>query len=126
MAATDEGVVLAYRDHSAMEIRDIAVIRQTPSGWSESTVVHDDRWKIAGCPVNGPSLAADGQRVALAWFTQAQDQPRVKLALSEDGGRSFGEPIILPDEDPLGRVSVQTLTPGTGRRRLASTRCLRR
>lgn len=112
MTVTDEGILLAYRDHSATEIRDIAVIRQTSSGWSESMIVHDDRWKIAGCPVNGPALAADGQRVALAWFTQALDQPRVKLALSEDGGRTFDEPIVLPDDDPLGRVSVQLLPEG--------------
>ncbi|MDH3629179.1 MAG: glycoside hydrolase [Acidobacteriota bacterium] len=112
MTTTDDGMLLAYRDHTPAEIRDIAVIRQTETGWTSPAVVHDDRWKIAGCPVNGPALDSSAQRVALAWFTQADDQPRVKLAISEDGGRSFAEPIVLPDEDPVGRVSVRILSDG--------------
>ena len=34
-----------------------------------------DGWEINGCPVNGPAVAADGAKVAVAWFTAAGDRP---------------------------------------------------
>jgi hypothetical protein len=65
-----------------------------------------DDWKIAGCPVNGPSIAAAGKHVAVAWFTAAEGKSRVKLALSHDAGSSFDEPIMIDKGSPLGRVEV--------------------
>jgi hypothetical protein len=100
------GALVAYRDRSAEEIRDISVVRLEDGAWSEPEPVHADGWKIAGCPVNGPSLAAAGDRVAVAWYTAAQDTPRVLLAFSDDGGHRFGAPIFLDGGAPLGRVSV--------------------
>ena len=38
-----------------------------------TTAVYNDGWKIAACPVNGPAVAANGKRVALAWFTAPND-----------------------------------------------------
>jgi hypothetical protein len=105
-AVTTAGPIVAYRDRSADEIRDIFVVRWTPDGWTEPVAVHEDGWHIAGCPVNGPAMAARGSRVALAWFTGAQDTPRVKLAFSTDEGVSFTAPIQVDDGHPEGRVDV--------------------
>ena len=44
--------------------------------------MHADGWHMEGCPVNGPSIAADGDDVVLGWFTAANDEPRVQLARS--------------------------------------------
>jgi hypothetical protein len=104
--ATARGVLVAYRDRSAEEIRDISVVRFEDGVWSEPEAVHADGWKIAGCPVNGPSLAAAGDRVAVAWYTAAQDSPRVLLAFSDDGGHRFGAPVRMDGGAPLGRVSA--------------------
>lgn len=109
--ATPNGLVVAYRDRSDTEIRDIAVVRQLEGRWTEPTTVHADGWEINACPVNGPALAASGDRIALAWFTGA-DRSRVLLALSDDGGTTFGEPIPIDDGDPVGRVSVALLPSG--------------
>jgi hypothetical protein len=68
--------------------------------------VHADNWVFDACPVNGPSVAALGDTVAVAWFTGAQDTARVRVALSVDGGASFGAPVRVDDGDPIGRVSV--------------------
>ncbi len=104
LAAT--GPVVVYRDRSATEVRDIAVIWSTAEGWSEPTLIHDDGWQINGCPVNGPAIAADGERVVVAWFTAADNRPRVQVAFSDDSAH-FGDPILVDDEAPLGRVDVE-------------------
>ena len=110
--ATASGALVAYRDRSEDEIRDIAVLRLENGKWLGPTYVHADRWKIAACPVNGPALAALGDRVALAWFTAEGDSPRALLAFSTDGGRSFGPPIRVDDVQTLGRVDVVMLADG--------------
>ena len=107
--ATDGGIVAAYRDRSADEVRDIAVIRQRAATWGSGSVVHPDGWKIAGCPVNGPALAAAGDRVALAWFAEPESGARVSLAISTDGGSTFGAPLRIDEGRPLGRVDVTLL-----------------
>ncbi|ANM32410.1 hypothetical protein ABI59_21365 [Acidobacteria bacterium Mor1] len=102
----DGSLLLAYRDRSEGELRDISIVRGDAAGWSEPIQVHADGWKIAGCPVNGPALAASGNRVACAWFTMATGEPEVRLAFSEDGGRSFAPPMRIDGGDPLGRVDL--------------------
>jgi hypothetical protein len=111
LVRTPGGLLAAYRDRSASEVRDIAVSRQEAGSWTAPVVVAADGWKIDGCPVNGPALAAQGDLVALAWFTQVP-APRVRLVLSPDGGRSWGPPRELQEGRPLGRVDVAFLPGG--------------
>jgi len=103
---TSRGPIVAYRDRSSSEIRDISVIRRTEDGWSEPTVIHHDGWKIQGCPVNGPAVAARGDSVVVAWFSGASSRARVATAFSSDGGATFEDPILVDDQEPLGRVDV--------------------
>lgn len=111
-AETASGPIVAYRGRSEGEIRDIEVVRWEAGRWTEPRVVHADGWEIHGCPVNGPALAARGSDVALAWFTAAGDAPRVKVAFSGDGGRTFGPPVVADDGRPEGRVDLRMTAPG--------------
>ena len=111
-ARTADGAVVVYRDRSAKEIRDIGIVRFSKGRWSQPAILHDDNWEIHGCPVNGPSVAADGNRVAVAWFTGAQDLPKVKAAFSSDGGATFGKPIEISSGKTVGRVDVVMLPDG--------------
>lgn len=113
MAMTPSGPIVAYRDRSANEIRDIAVSRWTRSGWSTTRIVHPDGWQMPGCPVNGPRLDADKRHVALVWFTAAKNQPRVYLSTSNDGGATFAPPVRVDEGKPLGRVDTVLLSDGT-------------
>jgi hypothetical protein len=100
---TADGPIVAYRDRVAgEELRDVRVVRWTPQGWSRPIAVHAEGWRIPGCPVNGPSLAARGQLVELSWFTMSP-APRVMWARSTDGGRSFeaARPLVV---EAAGRV----------------------
>ena len=111
-AMTKRGPIVAYRNRSADEIRDIYVTRRVAGKWLPGVPVHDDNWKINACPVNGPSLAAQGDRVAIAWFTAANDSARVKLAFSSNAGATFGGPIRIDNGNPAGRVDVAMLADG--------------
>ena len=112
-AMTSDGPVVAYRDRSADEIRDIAIVRGTKSGWTPPKVIHADGWKITGCPVNGPQLDASGKRVAIAWFTAAHDEPRVYAAFSNDAGATFSAPLRIDTDKASGRVDVALLADGS-------------
>jgi len=109
---TSSGPVVAYRDRTEDEIRDIVVVRQVNGAWTEPTAVHNDGWKIAACPVNGPALAARGDTVAIAWFTGAQDTARVRVAFSVDGGATFAPPVRIDAGAPAGRVGISLDTDG--------------
>jgi hypothetical protein len=103
---TPSGPVVAYRDRTEDEIRDIAVVRQVDGQWTPPAIVHADGWKIAACPVNGPALASRGDTVALAWFTGAQDTARVRVAFSVDAGKTFSAPVQIDGGTPAGRVGI--------------------
>ena len=109
-AVTDEGPIVAYRDRSPTEIRDIYVSRLVGGKWSDPAPVHRDNWQIAACPVNGPALSANGKNVALAWFTAKGDEGHTFVAFSSDSGKTFGKPIQLDDASALGRVDVTLLS----------------
>jgi hypothetical protein len=111
-ALTSEGPIIVYRDRTEDEVRDISFIRHTAQGWTEPQPVHRDGWVIPACPVNGPQVAANGERVVVAWFTAAEDVPRVRAAFSRDAGASFDTPLEIDDGQPLGRVAVTLLPDG--------------
>ena len=112
-AVTADGPIVAYRDRSPSEIRDIYVSRLVAGKWTEPVPVHRDNWQIAACPVNGPALSANGKTVALAWFTAKGDQGHTYVAFSTDSGKSFGQPVQLDDVSALGRVDVALLDDGS-------------
>ncbi len=110
-ATTSEGPVVVYRDRSPEEIRDIGIVRLVDGAWTAPRLVAPDGWQINACPVNGPSVAAEGRRVAVAYFTAAGGPRRVKVAFSEDAGATFGAPVDVDDGRPAGRVAV-IMVPG--------------
>src|SRR5687767_138101 len=112
-ALTSDGPIVAYRDRSRDEIRDVYVARRVSGKWTVGAPVHSDNWKIDACPVNGPAIAAAGRRVAVAWFTAAQESARVKLAFSDDAGATFGAPIRVDGGNPAGRVDVTVIDDGS-------------
>ena len=112
-AMTSDGPIVAFRDRSPEEIRDIAVSRFSGGRWSAPALVHRDGWRITGCPVNGPSIAAAGRDVAVGWFTVLNGAGRAFVAFSSDAGRTFGEPIRVDDDLAIGRVQIGVLKDGS-------------
>jgi hypothetical protein len=112
-ANTADGPIVAFRGRTADEIRDIYVTRLDGSAWSAPVLVHQDGWKINGCPVNGPAIAARGKDIVVAWFTMQNGQGRAYAAFSADAGRTFKAPVRIDDEGSTGRVQVELLADGS-------------
>ncbi|PVW16370.1 hypothetical protein [Marixanthomonas spongiae] len=109
-AMTNTGPIVAYRDRSENEIRDISVIRFKDGKPLPSQTIGDDNWEIPGCPVNGPSIAAIKNTVAVGWFTAVKGEGKVQLIFSENNGVNFGKPIRIDTENATGRVEVVMLS----------------
>jgi hypothetical protein len=103
---TAHGLLVAYRGHTAKNIRDIGVKRLDNGKWLSAKNLNPDNWEINACPVNGASAAAKDNRVAIAWYTEGGDKPRVQLAFSSDGGATFSKPIMVNTGDALGHAST--------------------
>jgi hypothetical protein len=112
-AMASAGPVVAYRDRTPEEIRDIVVRRFADGRWQEPVGAGADNWHIEGCPVNGPKIAAAGNRVAVAWFTAANDVPRVRFAASTDGGATFAPALELDGAGSFGQVGLLLDAAGT-------------
>lgn len=111
---SNSSILVAYRDRSEEEVRDISVVRWNENnGWSKPAVIGNDNWKINGCPVNGPSIDAFNENVALAWFSGSNDNPRVQIAFSQDEGDTFGLPIRIDAGNAIGRVNVAMMDKNT-------------
>jgi hypothetical protein len=105
------GPLAVYRDRSEAEVRDIGVVRIEGTGWTKPALVNADGWKIQGCPVNGPQIDSAGASLVVAWFTAAEEKSRVQVKFSSDGGASYGNPLVVSEKKPLGRVDVVMLRP---------------
>ncbi len=61
VARTARGLLVAYRDHTKMNIRDISIIRYENEKWTAPKNIYADNWKIDACPINAASAGAQGQ-----------------------------------------------------------------
>ncbi len=104
-------VFVAYRGHSPDEIRDnkSTIFDLTSATWTTPSTLRDDNWKIAGCPVNGPAADSRGSALAVAWFTAAENRPRVYARHSVDAGATFTPPAQIDLGNPIGRLETVLL-----------------
>ncbi len=112
VAFTSRGLVIAYRDRTPAEVRDIVIRRMEDGQWQPIQPLSPDNWVIEGCPINGPAVAADEDNVVVAWFSAANNDPYVRLARSEDAGRSFGEAVEIDAAGSFGHVDVEVIDSG--------------
>ncbi|HQY49647.1 MAG TPA: sialidase family protein [Thermomonas sp.] len=107
VAMTAKGPLLAWRDRSEDEVRDIALARFENNAWTAPKPVHADGWKVESCPVAGPALAASGDSAVVLWYSEAGGTPHLQLARSNDAGDSFLAPVTVEaGAHVLGRSAV--------------------
>ncbi|HEX9962467.1 MAG TPA: hypothetical protein VGB00_16145, partial [Pyrinomonadaceae bacterium] len=65
--------------------------------FSAPSIVSDDRWQIAACPVSGASMAlTDTGALKIAWFTAgAAGKAGIYAAESTDGGKTFSARTLI-------------------------------
>ncbi len=98
--------VVIYRDRSEDEVRDMYYTKITSGSHTTPTPLHEDQWKIAGCPVNGARSASKGDQIAVAWFTAAQNQPKVKVKFINASALTSKNALTIEDPNPMGRVDI--------------------
>lgn len=106
VAVTEAGPIVVYRDRTDDEVRDIYVARNVNGQWQAGSAISNDGWVISGCPVNGPVIDAAGNFVAVAWFTAADQKPKVQTAFSTNAGKSFSEAIEVAAGNTSGHVGL--------------------
>ena len=112
-ANTTSGPVVVYRDRSDSEIRDMSIVRFVNGQWTKPKIIFADNWKIEGCPVNGPRVAAEGNNLAVAWFSSPEKNAQVNVVFSDDGGATFSDPVRVDEGKAVGRVDVILLNDKT-------------
>ena len=96
-----------YRDRTDEEVRDIYYSRMLDSTWTVPESLNADGWNILGCPVNGPRAATFNNTTAVAWFTGAAEEEKVKLKILSETENVFGDEIVVDSPNALGRVDIQ-------------------
>lgn len=102
-------VFVAYRGHTADELRDNRYALFADGRWSATRSLHHDGWNIAACPVNGPAADARGEALAVAWFTAANGVAKVQARYSTDAGRTLGATVRVDLGRPMGRIETVML-----------------
>jgi hypothetical protein len=91
-------VYVAWRSVFLGEIRDVVLASSADQGetFGPQIRVANDDWKIAGCPHSGPSLAVEGARLYISWFSEGTGtNPGIRVTWSDDSGASFAAPQIV-------------------------------
>ncbi|MEM7279505.1 MAG: sialidase family protein [Pseudomonadota bacterium] len=110
VASSRDRRFIVYRDRSLREIRDIVLAQGPLDGPIESAaIVSADNWEIDACPVNGPSVASNGNAIAMAWYSHAGNVGKIKMARSTDRGVTFKATELGAAAAPVGRVDIELM-----------------
>jgi hypothetical protein len=92
--------VVVFRNIFDGGVRDHAITTFTnPVTPGEVHRVSQDDWQISACPHHGPSLSiSTGGTYNVTWYTSGKARKGLFYARSEDGGRTFSDPL------PIGRA----------------------
>jgi len=94
-------VMVFWRHVYPGSIRDMTVAVSTDGGqtFSAPKKVAEDNWKLSGCPDSGAATAHVGNRVYVAWLTEASpDKAGVRMTWTDDGGKSWAPAIMASQQ----------------------------
>ena len=80
----DGALNVVYRDNND-DIRDMAKMVSTDNAltFSKSQILHNDEWKINGCPHSGAVSSTSGKGALFAWFSGAEKESGIRLVNNE-------------------------------------------
>jgi hypothetical protein len=112
--APDGTIAVSWRAVTEDNIRDVVVARGTAAGFGQPVRVHDDGWRIDGCPHAGAGLALDAAgRTHVAWYTGAAEGQGLFYAMSE-GDATFDSPhpLLTGGWVPVSQVKLAATSDG--------------
>ena len=92
-----------YRDNND-DIRDIAKMTSTDNGetFSKPQIVHNDGWKINGCPHSGAVSSTHGKSALVAWYSGAETESGIRLVTQE------GKKLFVLDDPSVKNPSLMS------------------
>ncbi len=97
--------VVVFRNIFDGGIRDHAIVTfADPATPGEAQRVSRDDWQIAACPHHGPSLSISATGTYhVTWYTNGKVRKGLFYARSQDGGKTFSDPLAVgqPRRDPM-------------------------
>jgi hypothetical protein len=106
-AFPDGGALLAYHRRTDDNLTTIRTARFTGHAWEATKPLDNDIGRAGGL-----RLASDGGRVAAAWFSASNNEPRVLASFSPDAGARFLHPLRIDNGKPAGPVDTLILHDG--------------
>jgi BNR repeat-like domain len=93
-------IYVAWRKVFEGDVRDmvIAISNDAGKSFSAPKKVAEDGWVLHACPDSGPAMVAANGKVYLAWYSEGHEKAGIRLAVSQDDGRSFSSPQIASHE----------------------------
>ena len=90
-------IYLAWRQIFEGDVRDMVLAHSNDGGktFSQPVRVAVDNWVLHACPDVGPAIGVSNGRLYVAWYSEGQEKPGIRLAISENGGVSFAPPKIV-------------------------------
>jgi hypothetical protein len=95
-ARGDSTVAALWRKVFPGDVRDmvLGLSRDGGRSFAPPLRVHDDGWKITGCPHRGGQVALDSKgTVYAAWYTEGKAGTPTMLFATAPKGRAFGQPL---------------------------------
>jgi BNR repeat-like domain len=92
-----------YRDNND-DIRDMSKMVSNDNGetFSKPENVHNDGWKIAGCPHSGAISSANGKNALIAWYSGAETEVGIRLVTQE------GKKLLVLDDPSVKNPFLAT------------------
>jgi hypothetical protein len=92
-----------YRDNND-DIRDMARLTSKDNGatFSKPEIVHNDGWKIAGCPHSGAISSTNGKSALIAWYSGAETESGIRLVTQE------GKKLLVLNETSVKNPALMT------------------
>jgi hypothetical protein len=111
LAVSADGTLYAsWRQVLPGNFRHIAVANSTDGGvkFSSAVIVSDDKWKLQGCPVSGPSLSTDANgTLKVVWYAAGEaGAPGLYFAETRDHARTFSPRTLLMQESVKGTPAL--------------------
>ena len=90
-------IYLAWRQVFEGDVRDMVLAHSNDGGktFLQAVRVAADNWVLHACPDVGPAIGVSNGRLYVAWYSEGQKEPGIRLAISENGGASFAPPQIV-------------------------------
>jgi len=90
-------IYLAWRQVFAGDVRDMVLAHSSDGGktFSQPIRIAKDNWVLHACPDVGPAIGVSDGRLFVAWYSEGQQKPGIRLAISKDGGVSFASPQFV-------------------------------